>query len=78
MSRLAVPAAAVPTAVVPAAEENLLLAEKIVLRSRVKSVGLPLLGGAVLLGAGVGFCYLTGIFNKDRNPRTWVREYFGM
>ncbi len=67
MSRLAV----------PAAEEELLLAENIVLRSRVRSVGLPLLGVAAVVGLGVGFCYLTGIFNKDKNPRTLAKEYLG-
>jgi len=42
----------------PAAEEELMMAEKILLRSRVRSVGLPLLGAAALLGAGVGLYYL--------------------
>lgn len=67
MSRLAV----------PATEAELMSAESFVLRSRMKSVGIPLWGTAALLGVGVGFCYLTGIFNKERNLRTVARDVFG-
>ena len=57
--------------------EELVAAESFLVRSRMKMVGLPLLRASIWLGVGVGFCYLTGIFDDKNNPREFIRKHFG-
>ncbi|GEM_PF-6211214 len=62
----------------PLVEEEMLAAESLMIRSRMRMVGLPLLGVAALAGAAIGLGYLTGFFNSERNPRRFIREKTGL